>query len=114
MGVVLSPGGSEYAPVGRFLFNLPGIAAERKADLIRIHTGEGIADASAKGRLRRKQPTLTAARQRRLFHLQAVGDPARAELAALFGVARSTICRPLQRASLISQQGALTGCDGHR
>jgi DNA invertase Pin-like site-specific DNA recombinase len=63
-GVALSLGGSIYDPadaVGRLLFDVLGMVAEFEADLIRMGTREGMAIAKAKGKLRGKQPTITAA-----------------------------------------------------
>lgn len=62
-GVALSLGGSVYDPtdpVGRPLFNVLSMVAEFEADLIRMRTREGMAVARAKGRLRGKQPKLSA------------------------------------------------------
>ena len=57
-GIVLSLGGSTHDPtdpVGRLLFNVPGLVTEFEADLIRMRTREGMAVAKAKGRLKGKQ-----------------------------------------------------------
>jgi DNA invertase Pin-like site-specific DNA recombinase len=43
-------------PVGRLLFNVLAMVAEFEADLIRLRTKEGMRVATAKGRLRGKQP----------------------------------------------------------
>jgi DNA invertase Pin-like site-specific DNA recombinase len=61
--VKLSLGGSVHDPldpVGRLLFNVLAMVAEFEADLIRARTREAIKVAKAKGRLRGKQPKLTA------------------------------------------------------
>jgi DNA invertase Pin-like site-specific DNA recombinase len=73
--------------------------AEFEADLIRMRTREGMKVAKAKGRLRGKQPKLKPKQEAHLVELHAAGQHTTAELAELFGVARSTIYRTLQRAS---------------
>lgn len=102
-GTALMLGGSTYDPtdpVGRLLFNVLALVAEFEADLIRLRTREGMAIAKAKGRLRGKQPKLTAAQRRHLLQLHVAGEHTQAELAELFGVARSTVYRTIQRGEL--------------
>lgn len=101
-GVRLSLGGSLYDPtdpVGRLLFNVLGMVAEFEADLIRARTREGMAIARAKGRLRGKKPKLSPAQEAHLVSLHRDGAHTSAELAELFGVARSTVYRALERAT---------------
>jgi DNA invertase Pin-like site-specific DNA recombinase len=98
-GVTLSLGGSEYDPtdpVGRLLFNVLSMVAEFESDLIRMRTREGMAIARAKGRLRGRQPKLSALQRRHLMSLYEKGEHSQAEL---FGVARSTVYRTIQRES---------------
>jgi DNA invertase Pin-like site-specific DNA recombinase len=85
-------------PVGRLLFNVLAMVAEFEADLIRTRTREGMKVAKAKGRLRGKQPKLSAPQEAHLVELHAAGAHTSAELADLFGVARSTVYRALERA----------------
>ena len=85
-------------PVGRLLFNVLAMVAEFEADLIRGCTREGMQVAKAKGRLRGKQPKLTAPQEAHLVALHRAGEHTSAELAELFNVARSTVYRALQRA----------------
>ncbi|MEV8136217.1 recombinase family protein [Microbacterium aurantiacum] len=101
-GVSLNLGGSVYDPtdpVGRLLFNVLGMVAEFEADLIRARTREGMAVAKAKGRLRGKQPKLPPKQEAHLVALYRSGSHTTAEVAELFGVARSTVYRALQRAT---------------
>ena len=72
--------------------------AEFEADLIRMRTREGMKVAKAKDRLRGKQPKLKPKQEAHLVELHAAGQHTTAELAELFGVARSTIYRAVQRA----------------
>ena len=66
------------------------MVAEFEADLIRMRTREGMKVARAKGRLRGKQPKLTPQQEAVLVGLHEAGEHTSSELAALFGVARST------------------------
>jgi DNA invertase Pin-like site-specific DNA recombinase len=98
--VSLSIGGAVHDPsdpVGRLLFNVLAMVAEFEADLIRMRTREGMKVARAKGRLRGKQPKLTAQQEAVLAGLHEAGEHTSGELAALFGVARSTVYRALER-----------------
>jgi len=100
-GVSLNLGGSLYDPtdpVGRLLFNVLGMVAEFEADLIRMRTREGMAVAKAKGRLRGKRPKLSTSQEAHLVTLHRAGSHTTAEIAELFGVARSTVYRAVQRA----------------
>ena len=55
--------------------------------------------AKAKGRLRGKQSKLSPLQEAHLVELHRGGQHTSADLAELFGVARSTVYRALQRAS---------------
>lgn len=99
--VALNIGGSVHDPndpVGRLLFNTLAMVAEFESDLIRARTREGMQLAKAKGRLRGKQPKLKPAQEKHLVELWRAGRHTSAELADLFGVARSTVYRAVQRA----------------
>lgn len=98
--VKLSLGGSVHDPtdpVGRLLFNVLAMVAEFEADLIRLRTREGMRVAKAKGRLRGKQPKLNPRQEAHLVALHRAGEHSTAELGDLFGVARSTVYRAIQR-----------------
>ena len=61
-GVKLALGRALYDPgdpMGKMFFNILATFAEFEADLIRMHTREGMAIARAKGKLRGKQPKLS-------------------------------------------------------
>jgi DNA invertase Pin-like site-specific DNA recombinase len=99
-GVKLNIGGSvrdSTDPVGRLLFNVLAMIAEFEADLIRLRTGE-MKVAKAEGRLRGKQPKLKPRQEAHPVELHAAGQHTTGELAELFGVARSTVYRAVQRA----------------
>ncbi len=98
--VKLNIGGSVHDPndpIGRLLSNVLAMIAEFESDLIRMRTREGMKLAKAKGRLRGKAPKLSAAQETHLVGLYRAGKHTTAELAELFGVARSTIYRAVQR-----------------
>jgi DNA invertase Pin-like site-specific DNA recombinase len=63
-GVKLSLGGTSYDPsdpMGKMFFNILATFAEFEVDLLRMRTREGMAVARAKGKLRGRQPKLSAA-----------------------------------------------------
>ena len=99
-GVKLSLGGAVHDPtdpVGRLLFNVLAMVAEFEGDLIRLRTREGMRVAKAKGRLRGKQPKLNVRQEAHLVALHRTGEHSVSELSDLFGVARSTIYRAIER-----------------
>ena len=99
-GVALKLGGSVYDPndaVGRLLFNVLAMVAEFEADLIRLRTRETMLVAKAKGHLRGKQPKLNRRQEAHLASLWRSGEYTTADLSDLFGVARSTVYRAIQR-----------------
>ena len=65
--------------------------------LLRMRTREGMAVARAKGKLRGKQPKLSARQHRELGRMAATGDYTIADLAEVFTVSRATVYRNLQR-----------------
>ena len=73
------------------------MVAEFEADLIRLRTREGMKVAEAKRRLRGKQPKLNPRQEAHLVALHHVGEHSTGELGDLFGVARSTVYRAIQR-----------------
>ena len=98
--VRLSLGGAVYDPtdpVGRLLFDVLAMVAEFEADLIRLWTREGTKVAKAKGRLRGKQPKLNPRQEAHMVTLLKSGKYSSAELGDLFGVARSTVYRAVER-----------------
>lgn len=82
------------------MFNVLAMVAEFTADLIRLRTCEGMKMAKAKGRLRGKQPKLNFRQEAHLVALHRAGEHSTAELANLFGVARSTVYRAIERDAL--------------
>jgi DNA invertase Pin-like site-specific DNA recombinase len=108
-GVKLSLGGQIYDPtdpMGKMFFNILATFAEFEVDLLRMRTREGMAIAKAKGKLKGKQPKLSARQQAHLVELHQAGKHTIVELAELFNVSRPTIYRVLQRVP--SQDSAAT------
>ena len=109
-GIKLSLGGQVYDPadpMGKMFFNILATFAEFGVDLLRMRTREGMAIARAKGKLRGKQPKLSARQQRELARMAATGEYTIADLAELFTVSRATVYRTLQRTP--AQAGPVTG-----
>jgi DNA invertase Pin-like site-specific DNA recombinase len=74
------------------------MCAEFEVDLLRLRTREGMAIAKAKGKLKGKQPKLSARQQAHLIEQHQSGKATIAELAELFSVSRATVYRVLERA----------------
>lgn len=101
--VTLRLGSSAYDPtdpMGKMMFNMLATFAEFEADLIRMRTREGMQVAKAKGKLRGKKPKLSTVQEKHLVELHRKGEHTTAELAALFGVARSTVYRAVERSNV--------------
>ena len=99
-GIKLSLGGTIYDPadpMGKMFFNILATFAEFEVDLLRLRTREGMAIARAKGKLRGKQPKLTARQQAELARMHATGEYTIAELMEVFSVGRATVYRTLER-----------------
>ena len=78
-----------------------------ESDLIKMRTREGMKVARAKGRLRGKQPKLTIRQEQHLVALHQAGEHTSAELAELFGVARSTVYRAIDRATKAAHESGI-------
>jgi Sigma-70, region 4 len=95
--------GREPAPAATML----AVFAEFEAGLLMMRTGEGMAIARSRGRLKGKQPKLTARQQAELVRIHATGEYAIAELMEVFCIGRATVHRVLDRAG--AGPGAGTG-----
>ncbi|MFF7976916.1 recombinase family protein [Streptomyces sp. NPDC007905] len=103
-GVKLSLGGTIYDPadpMGKMFFNILATFAEFEVDLLRLRTREGMAVARAKGKLKGKQPKLTARQQAHLVKEHASGEHTIADLAEIFSVSRATVYRVHERARTV-------------
>ncbi|MEU5940963.1 recombinase family protein [Micromonospora sp. NPDC047548] len=113
--VKLNLSGSIHDPtdaMGKLLFTTLAMIAEFEADLTRLRTREGMKIAKAKGRLRGKAPKLSAKQEAHLVALHKAGEHTSAELAELFGVARSTVYRAIERAAA-AKPDQLTAAPAH-
>ena len=98
----LALGTSPYAPadpMGKMFFNILATFAEFEVDLIRMrtHAREGMAIARANGKLRGKQPKLSAKQQTELRKMHGTGKYSISDLAELFSISRPTVYRTLAR-----------------
>ncbi|CAN5800441.1 recombinase family protein [soil metagenome] len=99
-GVKLALGTSVYDPtdpMGKMFFNILATFAEFEADLIRLRTREGMAVARARGKLRGKQPKLSAKQQKELRRMYDSAEYSISDLAEVFSVSRPTVYRTLNR-----------------
>ena len=105
-GVRLQLGSSIHDPrdpMGRMFFNVLATFAEFEADLLSMRTREGMAVASARGRLKGKPPKLSVKQQQHLVKLHAGEEKTIPELAELFGVSRATVYRVLERRAKVAK-----------
>lgn len=101
-GVSLSISGSVHDPrdpVSQMLFTCLAMVAAFESDLIKARTREGMEIARQKGRLRGRGPKLSVAQERHVVSLVREGEHTHAEVAALFGVSRSSVYRIVSRAA---------------
>jgi DNA invertase Pin-like site-specific DNA recombinase len=76
-GVKLSLGGTLYDPAepkGKMFFNILATFAEFEVDLLKLRTREGMAVTKSKGRLKGKQPRLSARQQAELVRMHSAGE----------------------------------------
>ena len=76
---------------GSMFFNMLATFAEFEVDLFRLRTREGMAIARANGKLKGRQPSLSARQHANLFKLHSSGERSISELAQLLCVSRATI-----------------------
>ncbi|MEQ4720356.1 recombinase family protein [Nonomuraea sp. B19D2] len=106
-GIRLSLGGNIYDPadpMSKMFFNMLAVFAEFEADLLKMRTREGMAIARSKGKLKGKQPKLSARQQAELVRMHSSGEYSIADLMEVFTVGRATVYRVLDRAR--AQQSA--------
>ena len=78
-------------PMGKLFFNILATFAEFEADLIRMRTGEGMAIARDRGKLRGKQPKLSNRQRRDLCRIHATGEYSISDLAEFFSASRPIV-----------------------
>ncbi|MGW0020962.1 recombinase family protein [Rhodococcus sp. NPDC003382] len=107
-GTRLNIGGSIHDPTdptGKLFFGMLSLMAEFESDLIRARTREGMAEAKKAGRLKGKQPKLSALQRKRLLADHESGDYTAAQLCEISGLSRSAMYATLRRAR---EEAALT------
>lgn len=100
-GTRLSIGGSIHDPAdptGKLSFGMLSLMAEFESDLIRARTREGMAEAKKAGRLKGKQPKLSALQRKRLLADYESGDYSANQLCEISGLSRSATYATLRRA----------------
>lgn len=85
---------------GRAMFGMLSVLAEFQRELIVANTRDGLAAARARGRKGGRRPRLTSAQVRQAQRLYDEGEHTVAEIAALFGVPRSTVYGHLDHATI--------------
>ncbi|GAY11629.1 recombinase family protein [Pseudonocardia sp. N23] len=89
---------------GRAMFGMLSVLAELQRELIVANTRDGLAAARARGRNGGRRPKLTPAQAAHAQQLYDAGEHTVAQIAALLGVARTTVYGHLNRPE--SQPGA--------
>ena len=92
--------------MGKMFFNILATFAEFEVDLLRMRTREGMAIARAKGRLKGRQPKLSAKQQTESRRMHGTGDYTITDLAELFNVSRPTVYAPSQPWKLLLRNAA--------
>jgi len=93
-GTRLSIGGSVHDltdPTRKLFFGTLALMAEFESDLIRARTREGMAEAKKAGRLKGKQPKLSALQRKRLLADYESGEYSAAQLCEISGLSRSAM-----------------------
>ncbi|WP_435874971.1 recombinase family protein [Nonomuraea bangladeshensis] len=78
---------------GRAMFGMLSVLAELQRELIVANTMDGLASARARGRVGGRRPELTADQAALAQQLYDTRDKTVQQIADLFGVPRSTMCR---------------------
>ena len=115
-GVKFSMGGSVYDwadDYAKMFLTILAAIAEFEAGIIRQRTREGMAIARLKGKLRGRQPKLSAHQQAMLVKEYGTGESNIMELAQSFRVSRPTVYPNLAR-SLTNASGSPAGPDDRR
>ncbi|MEV4002319.1 helix-turn-helix domain-containing protein [Actinomadura sp. NPDC049753] len=84
--------------MSKMFFNMLAVFAEFEADLLKMRTREGMAIARTRGKLKGRQPKLTARQQAELVRMRASGEYSINDLMEVFSVGRATVYRVLERA----------------
>jgi DNA invertase Pin-like site-specific DNA recombinase len=91
-------------PVGRMLMQVLGSFAEFERAMLKERTKLGLARARAEGRIGGNRAKLNPKQQIEALKILAAGDRTQTEVAGLFNVHRSTICRLSSEARVLSRK----------
>jgi DNA invertase Pin-like site-specific DNA recombinase len=109
-GASLQFGSMTYTPsdpIGVMFFQILGAFAEFERNLISARTKDGLERAKAAGKMRgRPHPKLTRELERELVREYETSDLTTVELAAKYGIGRSTLYRALDRAEIARPHAA--------
>ena len=95
-------------PMGKMFFNMLATFAEFEADIARMRTREGMAEARRAGKLKGKQPTFSKRQDTEVRRMRNSGDYTIGEIAELFSTTRPTIYRSLARTDPLAATPAET------
>lgn len=84
-------------PSGRALMQMLGVFAEFERAMIKERTNAGIKEARKQGRIGGRKLKITPAQSQEIIESITIGRKTEAEMARLFAVDRSTICRLMGR-----------------
>lgn len=99
-GAMLRVGEDHYClggPDALSLCDCLALVADLETDLVRLRTREGMAEASARGHLRGRRPTLSPDQERQLVTVLHESSRTASEVAEMFGVSRATVYRAVRR-----------------
>lgn len=110
---VIEQGIDTAIPEGRAMFGMLSVLAEYQRELIVANTHNGLAAARARGRAGGRRPRLTADQAAVAQRLYDDGEHTVAQIAAMFGVSRSTVYGHLDKTT-VGKRAALAGADRTR
>ncbi|KQC34755.1 recombinase family protein [Frankia sp. ACN1ag] len=97
---VIEQGIDTTTPEGRAMFGMLSVLAEYQRELIVANTHDGLAAARARGRVGGRRPRLTTDQAALAQRLYDDGEHTVAQIAAMFGVPRSTVYGHLDKATV--------------
>lgn len=102
---IIEQGIDSSTPEGRAMFGMLGVMAEFQRELIHANTMDGLAAARARGRVGGRRPKLTPQQAALAQELYDKREKTVQEIAALFGVPRTTVYGHLKRSDDATRKG---------